>query len=378
MDTQGGAHDLFSDMYRQSGGGGVVQGGGSPYDQNPTTAQTHPGSLHPGFGYKADEPSSPGTLRTLFSAAGLTTGTGPTGNVYGGSSFTNGHNDDFRYGRPIESAATSASYSGYSDLGYDGSHGGQDVPYFQNTTDFNSADPYSQSGEYYQDYGGYDTQFSGLPDPSSSSSLERQFSHHSSAPHTPQTQSYGDQQPAYPYTITSPDRDQPEFTYQASNPTANAFYDQSECYEPSGGETQSWEEFPSSGAAGPPPPEPPPPLPTDEPGSVEDTADRCTDPSIPAAPPLPPGGSVPGGPRPPPVGPPPPPVGPPPPPPPPLPASKQPGPKTSTDNDEQVKTEYCGYRVWQRLFNCNFLLVFQFENSTQSQAGLACLQADAR
>ena len=367
MDTQGGVHDLFSDMYRHSGG--VARSlpdqtaSDSQYGQYPSTSPARPDSLYPqsGYGYKSAEPSSPGAMGNLFSAAGLSSETNP--HSYEGDDYTNGHTDDYtqyRFGRPIESAGSTVTYGGSTSdyMSYDGQ--GTNVRpsydpysnYSTHDTEYSNAGPCTQSGGgQVHDYGNFIRQTSGggIPDPPSYASLDKQYSHHSSAPHTTQGQSYQNEQPTFPYSVTSPDREEPSFTYKPNTPqSSNAEpaypYNQSvssssvsELSElssglPGGYTTQSWDdELTSTWSAGPPPAEPPPPPPADEP-PAEDTAYGYSDPSIPVPPPLPTASTSPGGPPP-----------PAPPPPPPLPTSKPPGLKSSTGtqnlnkNDEQVK-----------------------------------------
>lgn len=378
MDTHGGVHDLFSDMYRHSGG--VARSlpdqsasdshygqYSSPVDHSRSAAQ--PDSLYPSssYGYRPNQPSSPGTVGSLFSAAGLQSSSNADPNMYGGT-YTNGNTDEYsqyRFGRPIESAGSTASHggssSGYASFDGQSSNVGTAYDPYSNyatqDTDYSAGDPYSQTiGN--DEYGNFLRQLSGdgvIPDPNTYSSLERQYSYHSSAPHTPYVQ---EEEPTYPYSVTTPNRDEPNFTYKPTNASTSTTdvshpYNQSvssssvselsELSGPQGGHPiQRWDdELTSTWSTQPPPSEPPPPPPADE-VPAENMADEAasghSDPSIPVPPPLPAASGSPAGPQP-----------PAPPPPPPLPTSKPPGPINSTGthglnkNNEQVKI------VWKKV-----------------------------
>ena len=368
MDTQGGVHDLFSDMYRHSGG--VARSlpdqtaSDANYDQYPSGSSTQSGLLYPQSDYSPNinEPSSPGTVGSLFSAAGLSSNNNinPYGNTY-----TNRHTDDYtqyRFGRPIESAGSASSYGGSSGYASFDGHGNQAAhnhdPYTSYSTQdagYGANDPYSQTERnQVHDYGNFMRQSNkegGIPDPPSYSSLGQYYSDQSATPHTVQGQSYQNETPTYPYSINSPEKDEPNFTYKPTTPSSSNFepscpYNQSvssssvsELSElssgpPGGFMAQTWDdELTSTWSTGPPPSEPPPPLPVDEPPDEDNVQGAAfSNTSIPAPPPLPAASGGPGGPPP-----------PAPPPPPPLPTSKPPGLKTSTGiqnsnkNNEQVK-----------------------------------------
>ena len=349
MDIPGGVHDLFSDMHRHTGDmarslpSHQLDSGANPYGQY---QQTQPHSLYPSsaYGSQANEPSSPGTMGNLFSAAGLGSGRGT--DPYGGS-YANGNNDDYtqyHYGRPIEAAASSGPYV----MDNQGSDQFEAYGNYSVSDNYGTVDPYTQTGSV--GYGPYGTQPGTIPDPPAYSSLAGQFSQHSSAPTTPHGQGYQNEQPTYPYMITSPDREQPEFTYRPMTSTApgetvsnpfNQSANPSEIEMPdmstgpiSGQPTQSWDdEQESSYSAGLPPTEPPPLPPLDEPPQEEEdplagTAHGYTDPSIPPPPPLPPMYGAPGAPPP-----------PAPPLPPPLPTTKASGPAGSTAKIDPKKNE---------------------------------------
>ena len=375
MDTQGGVHDLFSDMYRHSGG--VARSlpdqtaSDANYGQYPSGSPAQSGLLYPQSDYnlKTNEPSSPGTVGNLFSAAGLSSNNNL--NPYG-STYTNGHTDDYtqyRFGRPIESAGSASSYggsSGYASFDGQGNHAAPThdpyTSYATQDTRYGVNDPYSQTvGNQVHDSGNFMRQSNkegGIPDPPSYSSLGQYYSDQSATPHSIQGQIYQNETPTYPYSIKSPEKEEPNFKYKPTTPPSSNLessypYNQSvssssvsELSElssglPGGYVAQTWDdELTSTWSTVPPPSEPPPPLPVDEPPDEDNIQGAASsDPPIPAPPPLPAASERAGGPPP-----------PAPPPPPPLPTSKPPGLKTSTgiqnrnQNDEQVKYT-CGKTV---------------------------------
>ena len=289
MDTPGGVHDLFSDMYRHSDGlarsspdqGRSSSGPSSHYGQysnEPSFSSLTPSSYYqtPNYGNVANQPSSPGTMSNLFSAAGLVTGHGDNSELFG-DAYTNGHSSDqaeYRYGRPIGTARSGDTYSsndnsitqevpnysdmlsnysnfntqkprpsggpsfGYSSLDRQTSHKGHptvDPPSYASLDrqysnhrhlpgEIGHIDDHSLNFPNFGNQSGASTtadyirQISGDPDQNNYSNLERQSSHNYQQSSTEAITDQNFDKPNYAFSVTSPDREESKFSFQPSTP----------------------------------------------------------------------------------------------------------------------------------------------------------------
>ncbi len=285
MDTPGGVHDLFSDMYRHSDGlarsspdqGHSSSGTSSHYGQysnDPSFSSLDPSSYFhsTNAGHVANQPSSPGTMSNLFSAAGLVTNPGTNSELFG-DTYTNGHSSDpveYRYGRPIGTARSGDAYArndnsttqdtpyysdvptkysntntqvgkssagpsyGYSSLGRQTSHNAYptvdqpsypslDRQYSNHRNIHSEMDDHSLNLPSFENQSGASTtadflrQISGDQDHNNYPHLERQSSHNYQQQSSTEALKHQNfDKPNYAYAVTSPEREESKFSFQPS------------------------------------------------------------------------------------------------------------------------------------------------------------------